>query len=698
MLGSNGAGKSTALHVIAGLVRPDRGLVRVGQRVLTDTTAGVHVATHDRRVCLLLQDPLLFPHLSVTATSRSAAPRQVPALPRRPIGSPRSMRPNSATSMPRQLSGGQAQRVALARALAAEPDVLLLDEPMAGLDVAAATAMRKVLRRVLARDGRCAVLVTHDLLDVLTLADRVLVLEAGPDRRIGRGRSGAGDTAQPVRCALRRGEPGRRHRSRRWCATSPSGARRGTAARGPTWWLVEPAVAVFHPAAVAVYRDEPHGSPRNAVEVTVAELDSRGAAIRVRADQQPDGAPGLAADITTEAAAELRLAPGDCVYFVGEGPGGRPFIRAHDGAATTRGEPRYVSNRARRPAIRMPLFFSSNLLAERYLSNSHLRHGGNTVVSSTWISRTRFRTPQEPLEIAGDRRASRAPPRCRSPSGGRHSPTRYPTASSAGAPACRPRPRRRRAALPRGSQRAATARRPTPTRRRRSQRAAAPPPPEPGRVDNAAGGFSYVVPAGWKVSDATKLVLRAGAVDQGFPGARPTEQAPTDTSVLLGRLDLKLFAGRRDRQRQGRQPARFRHGRVLHAVPRHPDQPADRSAQRGRHGGRASYYEVKFTDTTKPDGQIWAGVVGRAAPAGTPVGQRAPQRWFVVWLGTANNPVTARRHRAGTIDPAVRAAASTTTGPNAPPPPEVERNVPLSAPRLGCRPVTNAPPDMQPPG
>ena len=69
--------------------------------------------------------------------------------------------------------------MALARALAAEPDVLLLDEPLAGLDVAAATAMRKVLRRVLARDGRSAVLITHDLLDVLTLADRVLVLEAG---------------------------------------------------------------------------------------------------------------------------------------------------------------------------------------------------------------------------------------------------------------------------------------------------------------------------------------------------------------------------------------------------------------------------------------------------------------------------------------------------------------------------------------
>jgi molybdate transport system ATP-binding protein len=77
----------------------------------------------------------------------------------------------------------------------------------------------------------------------------------------------------------------------------------------------QPAVAVFPPSAVAIYRDKPHGSPRNTVEVVVAELDSSGSALRVRADEQPDGAPGLAADITAESAAELRVAPGERVYF-----------------------------------------------------------------------------------------------------------------------------------------------------------------------------------------------------------------------------------------------------------------------------------------------------------------------------------------------------------------------------------------------
>jgi molybdate transport system ATP-binding protein len=204
--------------------------------------------------------------------------------------------------------------VALARALAAEPDVLMLDEPLAGLDVAVATAMRKVLRQVLARDGRSAVLVTHDLLDVLTLADRVLILESG---RIVETGSTATVLAAP-----------RSQFAARFAGVNLIGGTADsdgvlTTAWGTVWHgsaaddvvVGESAVAVFKPAAVAVYRDKPHGSPRNTVEVTVAELDSFGAAVRVRADDQPDGAPGFAADITAESAADLRLAPGDRVYF-----------------------------------------------------------------------------------------------------------------------------------------------------------------------------------------------------------------------------------------------------------------------------------------------------------------------------------------------------------------------------------------------
>ncbi|OBI88802.1 sulfate/molybdate ABC transporter ATP-binding protein [Mycobacterium sp. 1245805.9] len=322
VLGPNGAGKSTALHVIAGLIRPDEGVVRLGDRVLTDTGAGVHVATHDRRVGLLLQDPLLFPHLSVAAN--------VAFGPRSRRGRFRSARADEATALrwlrevdaerfadrkPRHLSGGQAQRVAIARALAAEPDVLLLDEPLAGLDVAAAAGIRAALRGVVTRTGCAVILITHDLLDVFTLADRVLVLEAGKIAEIG-----------PVAKVL---TAPRSHFGARIAGINlvsgtvgPDGSLHD---RAGVHWQTSPdqeldaavvdAVAVFPPTAVAVYRDRPRGSPRNTIEVTVAELDAHGSAVLVRGREQADGAPGLAAEITADAAAELRLTPGERVWF-----------------------------------------------------------------------------------------------------------------------------------------------------------------------------------------------------------------------------------------------------------------------------------------------------------------------------------------------------------------------------------------------
>lgn len=325
VLGPNGAGKSTVLHVIAGLLRPDRGTVRLGDRVLTDTEAGIDVPTRDRRVGLLLQDALLFPHMSVAANvafgphSRRASLR--PARAGRRAAAARWLREVDAERLadrkPRQLSGGQAQRVAIARALAAEPDVLLLDEPLAGLDVAAAAAIRAVLREVVTRSGCAAILVTHDLLDVFTLADRVLVLESGKVAEIGpvpdvltAPRSHF--AARIAGVNLVNGTVDRdgslvAHRGDRWYAAPPE--------RGELVSPEQHAIAVFPPTVVAVYRDRPHGSPRNAVEVTVAEMDVRGSAVLVRGAQQPDGAPGLAAEITADAAAELRLAPGDRVWF-----------------------------------------------------------------------------------------------------------------------------------------------------------------------------------------------------------------------------------------------------------------------------------------------------------------------------------------------------------------------------------------------
>ena len=322
VLGPNGAGKSTALHAVAGLVRLDDGLVRVGDRVLTDTAAGVNVATHARRVGLLLQDPLLFPHLSVAGNVAFGAGVRVFGRNRTRRAAMRWLREVDAEQLaerrPRHLSGGQAQRVAIARALASEPEVLLLDEPLTGLDVAAAASVRAVLRDVVRRSGCAVVLVTHDLLDVFALADRVLVLEEGRIAEIGpvtevlaAPRSHFGARIAGVNLVSGTIGPDRALHTpsgQIWHGTVDTGL-------GDEPLDGQRAVAVFAPASVAVFPDRPRGSPRNTVDVVVAELDTRGPTVLVRGADQPDGAPGLAAGITVEAAAELQLTTGDRVWF-----------------------------------------------------------------------------------------------------------------------------------------------------------------------------------------------------------------------------------------------------------------------------------------------------------------------------------------------------------------------------------------------
>jgi len=191
VLGPNGAGKSTVLGMLAGLVRPDRGRATLGGDVLFDLP-GRWQPPHLRGVALLAQDALLFPHLSVRANvafgpRASGAPR-AEAAERADEWMRRTATADFAHRRPAELSGGQAQRVAIARALAAEPRLLLLDEPLSALDVAVAAEVRGMLAGVLA--GRTTVLVTHDALDAYLLADRVAVMhdgrvvEEGPTRRV----------------------------------------------------------------------------------------------------------------------------------------------------------------------------------------------------------------------------------------------------------------------------------------------------------------------------------------------------------------------------------------------------------------------------------------------------------------------------------------------------------------------------------
>jgi len=312
VLGPNGSGKSTALALIAGLLRPDVGTASLDGRVLFDIgtpgRAPAWVPPHARGVALLAQEPLLFPHLSAL-DNVAFGPRSEG----RPRAQSRTVAQHwlgevdaaqYADRRPAQLSGGQAQRIAVARALAADPSLLLLDEPMAALDVAVAPAVRQMLRRVLRE--RSVVIVTHDVLDALLLADRVLVIDDGRVAEEG-----------PTEQVLAR--PRSAFAARIAGLNMVRGNLDGHGVRGPDGTFVEgltdqpisqgdPAVAVFRPSAVGVYRQPPGGSPRNVLDVTITELAPFGEQVRVRT-------PLLSADITAAAVAELDLAPGTRVVF-----------------------------------------------------------------------------------------------------------------------------------------------------------------------------------------------------------------------------------------------------------------------------------------------------------------------------------------------------------------------------------------------
>jgi len=343
VLGPNGAGKTTLLRALAGLIVPGTGRVRVGDRILDDTAAGIHVEPEHRGIGVVFQDYLLFPHLSALENV-AFGPRAhgVPARTARERGLAWLTRvgiADRAGALPAALSGGQSQRAALARALVLEPAVLLLDEPLAALDAATRMDVRADLSGYLREFRGATVLVTHDPLDALILADEIIVLEAGLVTQRG--------TPQEVSRAPRTDYVARLVGQNLLRATSVRGLAGGgsavTLAGGlevssadepsvagmlaPSAGILTPPTAdqpaasqaipaaVFSPSAVVVHSARPGtGSPRNVWAARVAGIEQHAAIVRIRCLTELGGHTVLA-DITPAAMGELRLRPGDEVWL-----------------------------------------------------------------------------------------------------------------------------------------------------------------------------------------------------------------------------------------------------------------------------------------------------------------------------------------------------------------------------------------------
>jgi molybdate transport system ATP-binding protein len=180
LVGPSGAGKTTVVRAIAGLVRPDAGRIALDGRAWFDSKAGVDLAPEERSVGLVFQEYALFPHMSVRANvSYGGADRTDELLDRFGIG-------HLAEERPGALSGGERQRVAVARALARDPAVLLLDEPLSALDTHTRAAVRVELQELLAELALPAIFITHDFRDAAALADRVGVIVDGRLRQLDR--------------------------------------------------------------------------------------------------------------------------------------------------------------------------------------------------------------------------------------------------------------------------------------------------------------------------------------------------------------------------------------------------------------------------------------------------------------------------------------------------------------------------------
>jgi molybdate transport system ATP-binding protein len=308
VVGPNGAGKTSLVRAIAGLLPIQRGRIVIDGTVVEDPAAGIRFPPEQRSLAVVFQEHRLFANLTalenVAFGLRARGVPKAEARARAAAWLERVGLPTVAKSRPKELSGGQAQRVALARALAAEPAVLLLDEPLAAVDASARAELRQVVREELRRYAGARLVITHDPVEAAALADRLVVIEGG---RITQEGPLVDVTARPrsrwiadmVGLNLLHGV------ARDRIVRLDSGAHVATAsaADGATF-------VAIRPNAVTLHRHSPEGSARNVWAGQAGDLHLAGDRARVRVT----GSVPLIAEVTPAAVAALHLADGGPIW------------------------------------------------------------------------------------------------------------------------------------------------------------------------------------------------------------------------------------------------------------------------------------------------------------------------------------------------------------------------------------------------
>ncbi|MGA8038822.1 MAG: ABC transporter ATP-binding protein [Acidimicrobiia bacterium] len=308
LVGPNGAGKSTVVAGLSGLVPLDDGLIALNDRSLDDPSRDVFVRPEERRVGVVFQDYVLFPHLSVLGNvafglrSRGMGRAEAKARALEWIG--RLGLGALAEKRPGELSGGQSQRVALARALVTDPDVLLLDEPLAALDVTTRAQLRRELKKHLDSFAGPRILITHDATEAVLLAERICVIEHGAITQIG--------TPDDLRLRPRTpyiADLAGSNLVGGWAkgGVIDTGGQHIHVASGD---LEGPVLASFRPSSISVHVHRPQGSARNVWQTRVELIEHLGDRARLRT-----GAPlPLTVEITDGSVRDLELEPGASIW------------------------------------------------------------------------------------------------------------------------------------------------------------------------------------------------------------------------------------------------------------------------------------------------------------------------------------------------------------------------------------------------